>query len=416
MTAMHGFQEPATPDDLKHRNRQHVLRCFRDAAVCTVQEVCQLTGISRPTVLKCIRFFQERALLISLGKGASTRSGGKPPETYALTREPFFLCMALWPDELRVSAFSLDHTALGTRRIPRALPRRFDDVSPLLLQEARSFLAAHALAEKNLCAVSLSTSGIVDHTSNTLLYSSQSPQWGSNLHPLRDLMATFPQALFYMDNAGKYTARPFLKDPALARQRVLVLFTTWGIAGCLMERGHILNGPNALIGEIGHMLIAPEDPEVCGCGSRGCLERQVSPQRLMQKVSALEVLYPDSPLARKAHDSALAISDLFAFSASGDPLARRISVDWGALFASVLRNLSLTFDPDCVIIQGDFACADEAFLHSLRSSLSVFRYYSRRPPFQLSLDTRPLHDLDTEGAFLALDHLFFDRDCLYMDP
>lgn len=72
------------------------------------------------------------------------------------------------------------------------------------------------------------------------------------------------------------TARPFLLEKDLAGKRVLVIFACWGLSSCLIEKGRILGGKNSLIGEIGHMIIDPSDPETCGCGSHGCLERLVS--------------------------------------------------------------------------------------------------------------------------------------------
>lgn len=57
------------------------------------------------------------------------------------------------------------------------------------------------------------------------------------------------------------TARPFLLEKDLAGKRVLVIFACWGLSSCLIEKGRILGGKNSLIGEIGHMIIDPSDPE-----------------------------------------------------------------------------------------------------------------------------------------------------------
>ena len=73
------------------------------------------------------------------------------------------------------------------------------------------------------------------------------------------------------------------------------------------------------------------------------------------------------------------------------------------------------FDPDCVILQGDYAAADEVFRMALSEALSGFHYFNGHMPFLLQDDRRPLSEMDAEGAFIALDHLYFGDAALYQD-
>ena len=51
------------------------------------------------------------------------------------------------------------------------------------------------------------------------------------------------------------------------------------------------------MGEIGHMILDQNDPELCSCGSRGCAERLVSVARV-RKMIAGDPPPEDSPLSR----------------------------------------------------------------------------------------------------------------------
>ena len=74
----------------------------------------------------------------------------------------------------------------------------------------------------------------------------------------------FDEDIFiFAENAGKMVARSLLQQPDLHTKRILSIFTTWGISACMMVRGEILNGPDSLIGEIGHMIIDPNDHVQC---------------------------------------------------------------------------------------------------------------------------------------------------------
>ena len=57
--------------------------------------------------MKSIQFFLRSGLLVSAGKGDSTNLGGKRPELFTLSQEKYFLCITLWPQELRLHLFTI---------------------------------------------------------------------------------------------------------------------------------------------------------------------------------------------------------------------------------------------------------------------------------------------------------------------
>ena len=189
------------------------------------------------------------------------------------------------------------------------------------------------------------------------------------------------------------------------------MFSGWGgVVASQMVAGMILHGKDSLIGEIGHMILAPEDDEVCGCGSRGCFERQVSADRLRGMIVRMAADYPDSPLVKSGLES-ITIKSVFAASAEGDGLGRALSAYTARFFATALRNLTLMFNPEEVVFQGDYAHIDEHFRETLFEELRSFRYYGDdRRPFELMVDKRSILELTTLGAYtLLIDRLFSDE-------
>lgn len=133
------------------------------------------------------------------------------------------------------------------------------------------------LSERDLYAVALNVPGAIDYENMILRYNVKEPQWGTDIDITVWLRKIFPHVpVFYLDNAGKAVGRELLSNTEYAEIRLLTLFTTWGISACMIDRGHVLNGSNSLIGEIGHMIIDSNATERCVCGKRGCLESLVS--------------------------------------------------------------------------------------------------------------------------------------------
>ena len=62
-----------------------------------------------------------------------------------------------------------------------------------------------------------------------------------------------------------------------AGQRNMVMVTLGtGVGGGVIIGGKVITGAHGAGGELGHVCVNYEETEVCGCGSRGCLEQYAS--------------------------------------------------------------------------------------------------------------------------------------------
>jgi len=217
-----------------------------------------------------------------------------------------------------------------------------------------------------------------------------------------------------VENVGKVCGSAFLHDRQFQGKRSMTLFSSWGgVCACLMENGRILNGKDALIGEIGHMMLEPSDTEICGCGSHGCFERQVSDDRIRRIVAEQAPAHPDSPLSHLPADT-LCVRDVFAASRQGDALAADIVERLARYFAVALRNVTLLFNPDQVVLQGDYAGADQRFRDVLARELRTFNYYEASEPFALRTDSRSIRELATLGACTLLIDRLFSEEAMFV--
>lgn len=407
---------PSLPSDLKYTNRTQVINAFLGNGALSANGISAEIGLSRQTVMKSIQFFLRKGVLVSAGKGDSTSVGGKRPELFQLSPERYFLCITIWPQDLSLHLFTIGKQLVDSLALITPLPAEAKTAIDNVGRLAKQLLEKNRIRPEQLYAVSLSTSGTVDYATGRLKYSSQTPMWGTDL-PLKDYLRPYfaPGTMIFLENAGKMTARPFLLEPELSGKRVLVMFTCWGLSSCLIEKNHILSGKNSLIGEIGHMIIDPGDEELCGCGGRGCFERLVSEGRVRKIVAEKRERYPDSPLLRGPLDQ-LTIPELFEASRAADPLAREVADYLAGVFATGLRNISLVFDPDLVVFQGDYASADDYFDQKLRVYLQGFQYYPPDGPCDIQYDKRPLAEMNALGSYTALVERYFDTPELYFDP
>ena len=399
------------PSDLKRSNRMQILELFKSGDALSAGAVADAVGISRQTVMKAIQFFIEKGIIVSDGKAESSSVGGKRAELYSLSAEKYLFNVLIGPDYLYISLFDYHCRVIDTYTRTDIASLGAEAVIDAAGTACYKLLLKNEISRRNLRGVCITTSGIVDHHTKVLKFSSQFPDWGKDI-PIAEKMASYfdGDVLVLAENVGKVCGSAFLHDHQFQDRRGVTVFSAWGgVCACLMEKGRILNGKDALIGEIGHMMLDPSDAEVCGCGGHGCFERQVSDERIRKIVRESAAEYPPSPLSRIPAD-ALTVGDVFAESERGDPLAMAVSARLARSFALALKNVTLLFNPDLVVFQGSYSAADAHFRRILKRELGTFHYYNDDTPFQLQMDSRSIRDLATLGAYtLLIDSLFSDE-------
>lgn len=179
------------------------------------------------------------------------------------------------------------------------------------------------------------------------------------------------------------------------------MFTSWIVASSFIENNRIFLGRNALIGELGHMIVDPNDPEVCGCGSCGCLERMIDEKHITKLMLENKEQYPNSPLFHVPAGK-ITIPTIFFFSQQEDPLSQIIVEYLARHFAVALRNVAIAFDPDFVVFLGDYTCANSYFDLQLQKNLMAFRYFHAEKPFETVYDVRHPVEMGIYGTYLML--------------
>ena len=391
----------AMPGDAKAVNRQKMLRVIRSGKVLTAAEIHMTTGISRQTVMRFLQHYCERGVIQSVGFGSSTSAGGKKPELFRFCDERKVLCVNLWPRNVTLAMSDMLGEVSDVKEYAHQLSDCLDDNLRDVRQMACGYLAAKGLSLSDIYGAVLTVPGTVDYDTKALRYNSQAPGWGTDVNMEQKLRGVLGEHLeCYIDNAGKAAGRAVLLDhPAYETGRVMTFFTTWGISACLIERGHVLNGRDSLIGEIGHMIISSSDDVVCGCGKRGCLESMVNLPRVKRKLREFG--------APEENCAAMTFPQLFALSAAGDECARKVTAYLAHCFAIALQNLSLAYNQETVVFQGDFAWADEHFDRCLKEELAQFRYYPQGKIFDIRYDRRQLELLAAKGGAGKLIEKYF---------
>ena len=102
----------------------------------------------------------------------------------------------------------------------------------------------------------------------------------------------------------------------------------------------------------------------------------------------------------------LTIPKLFEYSAAGDARVQAVVRRLAHYLAVALHNLSLCYNQEVVVIQGDFAFADALFDSALKEELAQFRYYPQEP-FRIDYDRRDISLLSLRGGAEVIKKKYF---------
>ena len=173
-----------------------------------------------------------------------------------------------------------------------------------------------------------------------------------------------------------------------------------GIGGGVVLGGKIIAGVHGAGGEIGHMILNPEETEPCGCGNYGCAEQYCSANGSVRLAKRYLAAHDNATPLRDLRN--LRCKDLFDAGDQGDPTALAILDQYYTLLGRFLANICCTIDPEVIVLGGGVSKTGQPIIDGVAK-------YFRKYAFHACQETRIVlatlgNDAGAYGAFkLALD-------------
>lgn len=132
------------------------------------------------------------------------------------------------------------------------------------------------------------------------------------------------------------------------KNMVLVTLGT-GVGGGVIVEGKIVAGNGGAGGELGHMVMNPEETDMCGCGGYGHLEQYASATGIVRMAKKRLAADATETVLRNGELSAKAIFDA---AKGGDAVALELVDLLGKTLATALAHVSAVTDPQAFVIGG----------------------------------------------------------------
>lgn len=328
----------AGTDSSRRRNLSAVLRLVHTRRGLSRAELTRLTRLNRSTVGGLVAELAELGLVVE----AEPAIDGVGRPSPRIEPNPDVVAVTVNPD---VDAVTVGLVGLGGvvrarvrrahRRVPT--PERAASVADGVI---RKLLAS--VPGARVVGLGVAVPGLVREADGTVVLA---PHLGWRDEPVADAFTAGTSLPARVANDARLAAVAEATFGAAAGHRSVVYLngSASGIGGGVLIEGRPLRGRSGFAGELGHTTVNPAGA-ACHCGRRGCLETEVTRDRLLAALGVEDAAPEDLERRLLAEDSP-----------ARPEITRQL--DW---LAQAMIDFSNAFDPELIILGG--------FLGSLQSA------------------------------------------------
>lgn len=181
---------------------------------------------------------------------------------------------------------------------------------------------------------------------------------------------------------------------------VLVTLGT-GVGGGVIVEGKIVAGAFGAGGELGHMIMHPQETEQCGCGGYGHLEQYASATGIVRMAKKHLAEKNIASVLRSKEN--LTAKDIFDAAKEQDALAVTLVEELGEVLARALSHVAAVVDPEAFVIGGGVSKAGSILTETIE------RYYNKGIMKALAGKEFRLATLGNDAGIYGCAKLIIDR-------
>lgn len=221
-----------------------------------------------------------------------------------------------------------------------------------------------------LTGIGIGSPGQIDYKNGIVHDPPNFPGWKEE--KLADIIQNRFQIPTFVDNDANVGALGESVFGAGKMSQYFALITLGTGVGCgIILENKIYHGATGAAGEFGHTVIKFDGP-VCNCGQRGCIERFVGAQWIVERATDCLKSYPESELHRYVRNQKVSPKIIAQLANKGDKLCIKVIEDTGYFLGIALGSLINLLNLDLILIGGGVSNAGSLLFNACRKSFDRF--------------------------------------------
>ena len=142
-----------------------------------------------------------------------------------------------------------------------------------------------------------------------------------------------------------------------------------GVGSGIVVNGQLVYGHDGFAGELGHVIVRPNNGRLCGCGRTGCLEAYTSATGVARTAREFLEVRNDPSSLRQIPIQDITSKDVYDAAITGDKLALEIFDYTGKILGEAFANYIAFSSPKAIILFGGLAKAGDLILKPIKEAM-----------------------------------------------
>ena len=142
-----------------------------------------------------------------------------------------------------------------------------------------------------------------------------------------------------------------------------------GVGSGIVVNGQLVYGHDGFAGELGHVIVRPNNGRLCGCGRTGCLEAYTSATGVARTAREFLEVRNDPSSLRQIPIQDITSKDVYDAAITGDKLALEIFDYPGKILGEAFANFIAFSSPKAIILFGGLAKAGDLILKPIKEAM-----------------------------------------------
>ena len=142
-----------------------------------------------------------------------------------------------------------------------------------------------------------------------------------------------------------------------------------GVGSGIVVNGQLVYGHDGFAGELGHVIVRPNNGRLCGCGRTGCLEAYTSATGVARTAREFLEVRNDPSSLRQIPIQDITSKDVYDAAITGDKLALEIFDYTGKILGEAFANFIAFSSPKAIIWFGGLAKAGDLILKPIKEAM-----------------------------------------------
>lgn len=244
------------------------------------------------------------------------------------------------------------------------------------------------LGAEDFIGIGMGSPGVVDREKGTVI-GAYNLNW-KTLQPVKEKIEKATGISFFIDNDANVAALGERWKGAGENQPDVVFMTLGtGVGGGIVAEGKLVHGVAGAAGELGHITVDFDQPILCTCGKKGCLETVASATGIVNLTRRYADEYAGDAELKQLIDNGEDVNAkiVFDLAKAGDELALIVYRNFARYLGIACANIGSILNPSTIVIGGGVSAAGEFLLDGVRKFYEENSFPQVRTSTKLALAT-----------------------------